>query len=86
LLVFDYRPERNRGCERVIHYVGARVTAAQESCEEITVSRSETQFRTVSWAFAAGSAAWLGLSPGAVVACLPLVEVLARLACGAGPV
>jgi hypothetical protein len=50
------------------------------------VSRSETRSRGVSWGFAAGSGAWLGRSPDGLVDCLPLGEVPARLAGGAGPV
>ena len=42
---------------------------------EITLSRSETRFRAVSWGFAAESGAWLGPSRGAAVARLPLDEV-----------
>jgi hypothetical protein len=53
---------------------------------EITVSRSETRSRAVSWGFAAGSMAWLGPSRGAVVARLPVAEVPVRPAGGAGPV
>jgi hypothetical protein len=49
------------------------------------VSRSETQFRVMSWGFAAGSVAWLGLSRGAVVARLLLGEVPVRPAGGPGP-
>jgi putative transposase len=52
----------------------------------ITVSRSETRFRAVSWGLAAGSVARLGASPGAVVTRLPVAEVPVRPAGGASSV
>jgi len=57
-----------------------------KAARTLNLSRSETRSRAVSWAFAAGSVAWLRLSRGAVVARLPLGEVPGRPAGGAGPV
>jgi hypothetical protein len=51
----------------------------------LTVSRSETRFRIVSWDFAARSARRLQPSRGVVVAGLPDGAVLVRPAGGADP-
>jgi hypothetical protein len=59
---------------------GSLVTTAP-----VTVSRSKTRLRPVTWGFATGSVSWLKPSQGAVVAALPVGQVPTRSAGGAGP-
>src|SRR4029077_8246487 len=82
-LPLEVRPGMGRGHGTDV----SRGRTAIHACAPTAIlSRSETRSRFVSWGFAAGSGAWLRPSRGAVVAHLPLGEMPARLAGGAGTV